>query len=455
MTPRILKDGSDSVGALGALNRVYLNIGLFSEEWLLHFNAFAGGKPITPIRIKDAEKNSAYWRATEAQTTDMASFLIRAGRPDHLADAPGGDAFLSKDAVALERGKTVFADSCARCHSSKLPDPPPAADPSACDGSHYLECWSRYWAWTKTDEFKNAARKIVASSDFLTDNFLSTELRVPVTLLQTNLCSPLATNAIAGNIWDNFSSQTYKSLPSVGSVTVHDPFTGAAHEYTLPAGGRGYIRPPSLISLWSTAPFLLNNGLGPFKGSGSVADRVASFDESIDQLLWPDHRPKDPVLGDKVPGIIDRTTAPSYLVVPRSQVPGAVLWLVRHVASNFLDKEGNLRLGPIPKGTPVNLISNIELVPDGAGFWGRLSRFAKLSPTLIRMVYVFYTMPDKPTDAQATEAFAGVGRALLKFNKCPDFVLNRGHYFGSDRFGKEPGLSDQEKRDLIVFLKTM
>src|SRR5260221_4267319 len=37
-TPRVLKDGSDSVGALGALNRVYLNIGLFSEEWLLHFN---------------------------------------------------------------------------------------------------------------------------------------------------------------------------------------------------------------------------------------------------------------------------------------------------------------------------------------------------------------------------------------------------------------------------------
>jgi len=34
-TPRVLKDGSDSVGALGALNRVYLNIGTFSEEWLL------------------------------------------------------------------------------------------------------------------------------------------------------------------------------------------------------------------------------------------------------------------------------------------------------------------------------------------------------------------------------------------------------------------------------------
>ncbi len=43
-TPRVLKDGSDSVGALGALNRVYINIGTFSEEWLTHFNALVGGQ---------------------------------------------------------------------------------------------------------------------------------------------------------------------------------------------------------------------------------------------------------------------------------------------------------------------------------------------------------------------------------------------------------------------------
>ena len=54
----MLKDGADSVGALGALNRVYLNIGLFSEEWLLHFNPLVGGKPITPIEIAVARKNS-------------------------------------------------------------------------------------------------------------------------------------------------------------------------------------------------------------------------------------------------------------------------------------------------------------------------------------------------------------------------------------------------------------
>ena len=65
-TPRVLKDGSDSVGALGALNRVYINIGLFSEEWLPHFNAVVGGKPITPIQIEIAQENSTYWRATES-----------------------------------------------------------------------------------------------------------------------------------------------------------------------------------------------------------------------------------------------------------------------------------------------------------------------------------------------------------------------------------------------------
>src|SRR5262249_35126101 len=55
-TPHVLKDGSDSVGTLGALNRVFINIGLFSEEWLLHFNALVGGKEISPIKIADAEK---------------------------------------------------------------------------------------------------------------------------------------------------------------------------------------------------------------------------------------------------------------------------------------------------------------------------------------------------------------------------------------------------------------
>ncbi len=199
----------------------------------------------------------------------------------------------------LDRGKTVFAETCARCHSSKAPKPAVGLDPAGCAGPGYLQCWNKYWAWTKTDDYKRQMRAIVSAPDFLDDNYLSTEARVPVTLLQTNACSPLATNALAGNIWDNFSSQSYKTLPSVGTITVHDPFTGKPWQYKMPAGGRGYTRPPSLISLWSTAPFLLNNTVGEdaFEQDPSVDARMRVFQASIEQMLWPEKRKHDPAAG--------------------------------------------------------------------------------------------------------------------------------------------------------------
>ena len=126
----MLKDGSDSVGALGALNRVYLNIGLFSEEWLRHFNPVLGGKPITPIQITTARANSSYWQATEATTPDMALFLLKASYPHKLKNAPGGSAYLNDPPATVQQGKLVFADNCAACHSSKMPDPRPAPIPA-------------------------------------------------------------------------------------------------------------------------------------------------------------------------------------------------------------------------------------------------------------------------------------------------------------------------------------
>jgi hypothetical protein len=56
---------------------------------------------------------------------------------------------------------------------------------------------------------------------------------------------------------------------------------------------------------------------------------------------------------------------------------------------------------------------------------------------------------------------------MLALSKCPDLVVNRGHYFGTARFnqqdslsadeksyGRESELSDGDKRALIAFLKT-
>jgi hypothetical protein len=47
-----------------------------------------------------------------------------------------------------------------------------------------------------------------------------------------------------------------------------------------------------------------------------------------------------------------------------------------------------------------------------------------------------------------------LGRNLYEFSACQDYVVNRGHYFGTNKFGEEPGLSDADKRALIEFLKT-
>ena len=444
-TPHVLKDGADSVGALGALNRVYLNIGVFSEEWLLHFNAVAGGKPITPIEIAVAQRNSSYWRATEAGTTNMARFFLKAAQPDRLRDAPGGTRFLTASAAALERGKTVFAETCARCHSSKLPATIAALEPAGCAGPGYLDCWNRYWETTKTESFKAAMRAIVHAPDFLDGNYLSTELRVPVTLLETNACSPLATNALAGNIWNDFSSQSYKQLPSVGTITVHDPFTGEAKPYRMPAGGRGYTRPPSLVSLWSSAPFLLNNSLGPFNQDPSVEGRMKMFDAAIEQLLWPETRDRDPILGDKVPGVIDRTTKRSEIRIPVGYVPT----LLQRAAG-----PDGIVIGPIPAGVPVNLIANLKPLPETEDLTDTVSHAAKVVDLLLELKRTLGSLPANATDAELRLRMIELREPMLALNKCPDFVVNRGHYFGTARGDPAEALSDSDKRALIEFLKT-
>ncbi len=438
-TPHVLKDGSDSVGVLGALNRVYLNIGLFSEEWLLHFNPLIGGKEITPIKIEDAGKNSSYWHATATQTPDVALFLLKTAKPDLLKDAPGGQAYLTNETKKLTRGKIVFAEYCARCHSSKIPEALPHVDESD---------WDQYWAWTKTDDFKRKMRAMVLADDFLKDNFLSNERRVPVTLLQTNACSPLASNAIGNNIWDNFSSQTYKELPSVGTITVYHPITGDPWEFTLPGSGRGYTRPASLISVWSTAPFLLNNSVGKFSWDPSVESRMASFNDAIQKLLWPEKREKDPILGDKVPGYIYRTTATSYIKVPAGYLPSGLEKLLGwgnlfHQLFPWLVSEGMVKIGPIPKGTPVNLLANLNLEADRL----RLTKLLLKASKDLKKV-------EGGGDEEAAKVFQNLVPDLLELSKCPDFVVNKGHYFGTDFFKEEPGLSDDDKWALVEYLKT-
>jgi hypothetical protein len=339
----------------------------------------------------------------------------------------------------LARGKTVFAETCARCHSSKIP---------AAAGGVDERDWEQYWKWTNTDDFKKKMTEMALADDFLVDNYLSTDRRIPVTLLQTNACSPLATNALGGNIWDNYSSQTYKDLPSVGKITVHDPIDGSPREYEMPGNGRGYTRVPSLISMWSTAPFLLNNSVGKFNPSPSVEARIESFNDSIEKMLWPEKRDKDLILGDKVPGFIYRTTAPSYIKLAPGFLPASLNhllswndWGARWLP--WLFSEEGVEIGPIPKGTPVNLLTNIDLE----------SSKIDLAKLLLRMKADLKEVEGK-SEQEAAEVFKNLVPDLLQVSKCPDFVVNRGHYFGTSLLKEETPLSDDDKRALIEFLKT-
>jgi hypothetical protein len=71
------------------------------------------------------------------------------------------------------------------------------------------------------------------------------------------------------------------------------------------------------------------------------------------------------------------------------------------------------------------------------------------------------------SDEELGKSFANLRGPLLANSKCPDFVVNRGHYFGTAQFndqaalsdderafGNEPALSDGDKHALIAFLKT-
>ena len=167
-SPRVLKDGSDSVGVLGALNRVYLNIGLYSEEWMKHFNPFFGGKRITPIEIETAESNSRLLAGDRGGTPNMAKFLHQ-GR----AAGPVGGRARRKPAFDSRRRRAGrAARPCspkparvairANCLTKHARD-----DAGRLLGTRLPDLLEALLGYTKTDEFKAKMREIVADPDFL------------------------------------------------------------------------------------------------------------------------------------------------------------------------------------------------------------------------------------------------------------------------------------------------
>jgi hypothetical protein len=238
-------------------------------------------------------------------------------------------------------------------------------------------------------------------------------------------------------------------------VKLRHPLSGAEFDYVLPGGGRGFTRPASLVSLWSTAPFLQNNSVGPFDPSPSVEARMKVFQASIEQMLWPERRQKDAlftqldITGPGV-GIIQRTSQDSFIRVPRGFVPdglGALLGLGQRLFPMFF-RNGEVVIGPIPRGTPVSLFTSMDLTGADLPEPQRREQRRKMLALLKQIKRELKRGTDIFTDRNIMES-------MLSMSKCPDLVINKGHYFGTDLFTEEPGLGDADKRDLIAFLKTM
>ena len=238
-------------------------------------------------------------------------------------------------------------------------------------------------------------REAVKRPDFLDRNFLSNDRRVSVAEVGTNIGRAMATNATAGHVWDEFSSRTYKELPAAAELKgLYNPVRPSKPiNFKPPGGGRGYYRVPTLAGVWATAPFLHNNALGLFNGDPTVQGRLVAFNDAIEKMLWPERRP-----GEK--GV----------------------WRTSEASAVPLESGYQLK---VPKGTPVHLFGNINApqmqLLRNDNFFTRFIGF-----------------------------FVGRGllnNVLLRNNLSPDFVVDRGHTFGS-------GLSDADKRALIEYVRT-
>jgi len=430
LVPRVLKQGDDSVGFEGALSRVYVNIGHAWPRWQLHFRPLVGGPFLknpglasqSPVTVLEMQQNSASWNWSEDRSHALATYFINYAKPLLLKDAPGSEKYLTAPQSVLDRGKQVFAENCAACHSSRQP----AFDPFDPNGAI-------------TEDAKRWFREAVKTREFWDGNFLSDERRHPVTQIGTNATRAAATNAMRDHIWDNFSSETYKKLPKIAAFTVANPFDpNKPLTVDMDGNGPGYYRPPSLVSLWSSAPYLHNNTVGrdPTEitpNDVSVDARMKAFQEGIEKMLWIQPRGNE----------VWRTTEKSYIYIPMAYLPDELAKIVRRHHQEAINTELDaLQLGPIPSGTPINLISNTNLDPGLDNAWKRV----ELAGEIIGVLKTI--KKDNLNDDQAKALMAEkLVPKFLALNKCPDFYEDKGHEFGKN-------LSMDDKRALIELLKT-
>ncbi len=111
---------------------------------------------------------------------------------------------------------------------------------------------------------------------------------------------------------------------------------------------------------------------------------------------------------------------------------------------------------PFPQGTPIDLLANLNLFPKIQIRLRRAAHDAKVLEVVLKLKHDLEALPANATDDDARKVFANLAQPLMDLSKCPDYIVNRGHYFGTSMFKEEPGLTDAgEERAHRVLENTM
>ncbi len=442
MVPNILKGGEDSVGINEAIQRVYFNIGSCAEQcWLNHIPDLRAVDPDqrnygqTPFDIGQCRRDCASFRAIEDRLDDVKAFFMSA-RPTDLWQARGLPSRRDLEIAlnqeyfdgAVELGRSVFVERCARCHSSQ--DEP----------------------FENVDFYATDPDDPTLRVDWLGDDEVS-----PATEIGTYPARSLHSNHMQSRVWEQYAALSLHERPA-------DP----ALPEVMKDAGRGYYRNISLLSAWAHAPFMHNNAIGP-EICGKPSDAALDFYVSpyVDAQGKPLADP--PPCWPFDPSVEGRyalyKASMESLLNPGSRIPKMATLdhdIIIDVASEI--EIGDLDIGlalRVPQGYPAVALNSLrfkDMIQDMVLASRDAARFDEKYATLL-------------TDAQRAELKQGLldlrgtiisqpGPVVLDlvgdlgafiqryYSNLLARVENTGHPFGED-------LSEREKQALIAFVATL
>ena len=99
-----------------------------------------------------------------------------------------------------------------------------AKDAAQTGNAFYDHEPGRWMTSPQHKDYQDWAKAAVEMPEFWRANYLSTDYRIAVNYVKTNSCRAVATNALNGNMWHDFASDSYRSLPAIGDIRFYNPY---------------------------------------------------------------------------------------------------------------------------------------------------------------------------------------------------------------------------------------